>query len=280
MHHFSNLDYLQGDQSVKYDNYRKDRGSTGIGLSPQSTRSKTPIAPVLHPRTDFCPDCYNGRLIAEHQNQAVKEQKEESSVVQPQIMQIKAENEVAKQQIVAKKDAEKMMVAESPSVKYPGKLISPKITEGGAGWGQPDKYEYEGYGREHGKFVESEKEEKREKMREAIKEKLEQEGTRNSQKERLMNVGLNTCGNLNLPSFKPKNDNRKEYRNRLLEQIQKDREQRMVRRELEKTELELKLFPSQSAVNVLDTKVKQKRDYYESVKQLEQNKVQKNAYHV
>ena len=269
-HKVSHLDYLQNDSSVRYEDYRKNRTKSPISERSRPQTSQ-PISQDKKGSNDVCANCYNSKLIAE--KSATKPYKEKTEPVA--IEKIKEDSTVSKQQLSDKKQLERQILNDDEGIsKSPLKSgVSPKITETQT-IDVPYIYQYEGYGADHQKETENAREQIREQLRAKVEEKLLNDKPIVN-KEKLLNLEAENGGNLSLPSFKPKPNTRAEYKSKLLEQIERDRQKRMQGRESGETMPNTKMeeLTKGAYIDIFSDKRKGlKQEYYESMKTIEQKK--------
>ncbi len=267
-HRFCQLDFIQSDTSVKFDDFRKSR----------------PVPhdhPVVRPEEltkECCPECYNERLAVVRQEEVETTKAEDVKRFADMANRVEKEDVMGKQQLVERKIHEKTEVVD-PSVKAPDRsTVSPKITQKISSLPKEptaNTYNYEGYGRDHCREVEDGKEKRREKMRSAVEDRLAKTQSHLTEKDKL--VPADAPGHLALPSYHSKPDNRAGYRRWLLEQIETDRTKRMQRREQERmSQSVVQPFGDEEVVferAPAEKRRELKQEYYASLKKIEQEKV-------
>eukprot|EP00826_Nyctotherus_ovalis_P017958 TRINITY_DN1531_c0_g1_i8.p1 TRINITY_DN1531_c0_g1~~TRINITY_DN1531_c0_g1_i8.p1 ORF type:complete len:451 (-),score=126.83 TRINITY_DN1531_c0_g1_i8:117-1469(-) len=271
-HRTSHLDYILSGQTNNVTMSIRKREQRENPAPRATTHTREENGNSISPHA-FCANCYNHKVVESKPRafqRGVRDSEDDLAAEK-----LKADTSVSKRQEQQKKLLEReMLVKELPS-PHDKNSVSPKIT--GSQDVAEDGYNYEGYGTDYQKIVESSKEEGREKLRRRVVEQIEQSNS--TEKERLMNLDTkNGGGNLALPSFNKQKTNKEEYKKSLLSQIEADRDRRIQRRNQEKSDSRViiqELAKGEYVDKFSQMRAGQKQEYYDSVKEIEKRKQEK-----
>lgn len=269
-HRVSHLDYILSGQTNNDEHQRKRAERKSAPRA--STHVKEANGSSISPQA-FCANCYNHKVVESKPRALQRKVRDWEDDLAAE--KLKADTSVSKRQEQQKKLLEReMLVKESPSPRDKSS-VSPKIT--GTQDVVEDGYNYEGYGTDYQKIVESSKEESREKLRRRVAEQIAH--SNGTERERLVSSNAkNGGGNLALPSFDKQKTSKEEYKKSLLSQIEADRERRMQRRDQEKNDGRViiqELAKGEYVDKFSQMRAGQKQEYYDSVKEIEKKKQEK-----
>jgi hypothetical protein len=226
----------------------------------------------VNPR-EFCADCYNCKL-SEKKNQLVGERRGRFENNEEVVRRLKEEHEWSKQQEKERKQLEKEALTKNV-IKYGNKdTIAPKVTED---YIRPEErnYNYKGYGTDHQKITEEKKEKNRERMRNKVETQVK--GINNKEKEKLMNLEMESDGILEIPSFRRTKPNKEEYRKELLTQMEANKQKKVKARETDMKNNGVIIESLARGAYVdkfVDQRLGLKEEYYKSVRDTEKKKQQ------
>ena len=141
-----------------------------------------------------------------------------------------------------------------------------------------NEYKYEGFGTDHQRITEDKKERVREAMRKKVETQLTQYKKNNREKDKLLNLNMNNGGNLNMPSFHKNAFDKDQYRNTLLKQMEDNKERKLKTREEERRSIKSArndFAKGEYVDRFAERRGNQKREYYASVNCRESKKLEK-----
>ena len=274
-HKVCHLNYLTSDpdKDIKRDdkNFVEKEQMSSRGSRITSLNGNEEINPG-----ELCAGCYNCKLSKKkNQSHFSGERKGRFESNEEVVKRLKEEHEWSKQQEKERKRLEREALTKSET-KYGNKRgVAPKITED---YIRPEEmhYNYRGYGTDHQKVTEEKKEKNRERMRSKVEEQVKE--SYNREKEKLLNLDMDTGGILEIPSFRRTKPDKEKYRKELLTQIEANKQKTTKARENDKKNKGVIIESLARGAYVdkfVDQRAGLKEEYYKSIRDMEKKKQQR-----